>query len=48
MTFHLEVPATLLDEIVERVVARVRQAPERLYLSKSALAERYGIGESEP
>jgi ribosome-binding protein aMBF1 (putative translation factor) len=41
----LELPQALLDEIVERVLTRVQQAPERRYLSKSGLADRYGVAE---
>jgi len=41
----LELPAALIDEIVERVTARMHQAPERRYCSKTALADRYGVAE---
>jgi hypothetical protein len=44
-TYSLELPAALLDEIVSLVVDRVHQAPERRYLSKAALADRYGVAE---
>jgi ribosome-binding protein aMBF1 (putative translation factor) len=43
--YSLELPQALLDEIVERVVTRVQQAPEQRYLSKAALAGRYGVAE---
>jgi ribosome-binding protein aMBF1 (putative translation factor) len=41
--FSLELSEALLDEIVSLVVDRVHQAPERRYLSKSALADRLGV-----
>jgi hypothetical protein len=45
---NLELPAVLLDEIVDHVVARVHDEPARRYLSNKALAARYGVGEPKP
>lgn len=43
MPLSLEVPEDLIEEITHRVIERARLEPR--YLSKSALAERYGVGQ---
>jgi ribosome-binding protein aMBF1 (putative translation factor) len=42
---RVDLPTDLLDEIVERVMDRIREVPARRFLSKRALADRYGVGE---
>jgi ribosome-binding protein aMBF1 (putative translation factor) len=45
VSFELEVPEGLIEELVERVAARLREEPERRFLSKSALADHLGVSE---
>jgi len=42
-TFALAVPDELVDSLLDRVLEQLRAEPERRYLSKAALAERYGV-----
>jgi hypothetical protein len=42
-TFSLEVPEDLVESLLGRVLAKLQAEPERRYLSKVALAARYGV-----
>lgn len=41
----IDISEQLLDSIVSRVVERIREAPERRFLSKRSLAEHLGVSE---
>lgn len=41
----IDISEQLLDSIVNRVVERIREAPERRFLSKRSLAEHLGVSE---
>ena len=43
MELRTEIPNGFIEAIAERVLERLRQAPERRLLSKSALASHYGV-----
>jgi ribosome-binding protein aMBF1 (putative translation factor) len=43
--FAVVLPEELLETLVGRVVEKIREAPERRFLSKQALAQHLGVSE---